>query len=150
MTLTHPSPNHSDRRGNDVELIVLHCDASPNERGTISWIQSAESKVSYHALIGRDGTIYTFVPYDRMAWHAGKSEYQGRKHCNLYSVGLSFANRNNGKEALTPAQIDGMKALVADIRRRYGPIPVTTHTAIAPGRKTDPENAPGFRLEDYV
>lgn len=150
VTLTHPSPNHSDRRGNEVELIVLHCDASGNERGTVGWIQSKESKVSYHALVGRDGTVYTFVPYDRMAWHAGQSSYNGRKHCNLYSVGLSFANRNNGKEPLTEAQKDTMKRLVAEVRAKYGPIPVTTHTIIAPGRKTDPENAPGFHLEDYA
>lgn len=150
MSLTHPSPNHSDRKGHKVSLIVLHCDASGNEKGTISWIQSKESKVSYHALIGRDGTVYTFVPYDRMAWHAGKSEYEGRKHCNLFSIGLSFANRNDKKEPLTDAQKVAMKRLVADVRTRYGALPVTTHTAIAPGRKSDPDNAPGFDLQDYA
>lgn len=150
MTLTHPSPNHSDRKGHTVDLIVLHCDASGSERGTISWIQSAESKVSYHALVRRDGSVCTFVPYDRMAWHAGKSAYQGRKHCNLYSVGLAFANRNDQKEPLTEAQQATMKRLIAEVRAKYGPIPVTTHTIIAPGRKFDPEHAPGFRLDDYA
>lgn len=149
MNITHPSPNHSDRKGNKVALIVLHCDASGDEKGTIGWIQSKESKVSYHALIGRGGTVYTFVPYDRMAWHAGKSEYKGRKHCNLFSIGLSFSNRNDRKEPLTEAQKVAMKRLVAEVRARYGPLPVTTHSIIAPGRKFDPENAPGFSLQDY-
>lgn len=129
---------------------MLHCDASGSERGTISWIQSAKSKVSYHALVRRDGSVETFVPYDRMAWHAGPSSYNGRKHCNLYSVGLSFANRNDKKEPLTEEQKAAMKRLIAEVRAKYGPIPVTTHAAISPGRKTDPDNAPGFRLEDYA
>lgn len=149
MIITHPTPNHSDRKGQKVSLIVLHCDASGNEKGTINWIQSKESKVSYHALVGRTGAVYTFVPYDRMAWHAGKSEYKGRKHCNLFSVGLSFANRNDQKEPLTEAQKATMKRLIAEVRAKYGPLPVTTHTIIAPGRKFDPEHAPGFVLADY-
>ena len=54
------------------------------------------------------------------------------------------------KEALTPAQIDGMKGLIAEVRRRYGHLPVTTHGAVATpkGRKSDPSHIPNFRLED--
>lgn len=152
MSLTHPSPNHSDRKGQKVDLIVLHCDASKSEKGTLSWIQSAESKVSYHVVIGRDGSVYTCVPFDRMAWHAGKSEWNGRKHCNLYSVGLSFSNRNDGQEPITDAQKTAMKAVIADLRQKYGPLPITTHTLICTpkGRKSDPEAVPNFQLTDFV
>ena len=149
--LTHPSPNHNSRNNADPQGILLHADASPSEKGTLSWIQSSQSKVSYHALIGRDGTVYTCVPYDRRAWHAGQGEFLGSKDPNRISIGLCFANRNNAIEPLTPAQIDAMKALVADLRHRYGPLTVSTHALVATpkGRKTDP-NAPNFRLEDYA
>jgi N-acetylmuramoyl-L-alanine amidase len=150
VSLTHPSPNHNDRKGQAVKLIVLHADASPNEKGCLSWLQSSESKVSYHVLIGRDGAVYTCVPYDRRAWHAGKAEWNGTKDVNGISVGLSFSNKNDGNEPLTKAQIAAMKTVVAEVRKKYGPIPVTTHAAVSPGRKNDPEKVPGFVLTDYA
>lgn len=150
MSLTHPSPNHNVRGSKSVKLIVLHADASPNEKGCLSWIQSSESKVSYHVLIGRDGTVYTCVPYDRRAWHAGKSEWHGEKDVNGISIGVSFSNRNDGKEPLTDQQKVAAKKVIAEIRTKYGALPVTTHAQIAPGRKNDPEQVPGFSLTEYV
>jgi N-acetylmuramoyl-L-alanine amidase len=149
VSLTHPSPNHNDRKGQTVKVIVLHADASPTEKGCLSWLQSSESKVSYHALVGRDGKVYTVVPYDRRAWHAGKAEWNGHKDVNGVSVGLCFSNRNDGKEPLTDAQRKAMQTLIADVRRKYGTLPVTTHAKVSPGRKTDPEHVPGFVLADY-
>jgi N-acetylmuramoyl-L-alanine amidase len=150
MSLTNPSPNHNVRGSKTVKLIVLHADASPNEKGCLSWIQSSESKVSYHVLIGRDGAVYTCVPYDRRAWHAGKSEWHGEKDVNGISIGVSFSNRNDGKEPLTEKQKAAAKRVIAEIRTKYGALPVTTHAQIAPGRKNDPEQVPGFSLTEYV
>ena len=150
MSLTHPSPNHNVRGSRTVKVIVLHADASPNEKGCLSWIQSSESKVSYHVLIGRDGAVYTCVPYDRRAWHAGKAEWNGEKDVNGISIGVSFSNKNDGKEPLTEKQKAACKEVLKDIRARYGPLPVTTHAQVSPGRKNDPELVPGFRLEDYA
>ncbi len=149
MSCTHPSPNHNTRGAQTVKVIVLHADASPNEKGCLSWLQSSESKVSYHALVGRDGKVYTVVPYDRRAWHAGKAEWNGHKDVNGISVGLCFSNKNDGKEPLTEAQQKAMKVLIADVRRKYGQIPVTTHAKVSPGRKNDPDHVPGFVLKDY-
>lgn len=133
-----------------MQVIVLHADASPTERGCLSWMQSSESKVAYHVLIGRDGTVYTCVPYDRRAWHAGKAEWNGHKDVNGISIGVSFSNKNDGKESLTEKQKAACKAVIADIRNRFGNLPVTTHAKVAPGRKTDPEIVPGFDLADYA
>lgn len=149
MSCTNPSPNHNDRNGQKVQVIVLHADAAPTEKSCLSWVQSSESKVSYHTLIGRDGKVYTIVPYDRRAWHAGKAEWNGKKDVNGIAVGLCFSNKNDGKEPLTDAQRVAMRTVIADVRRRYGQIAVTTHARVSPGRKTDPENVPGFNLADY-
>jgi N-acetylmuramoyl-L-alanine amidase len=148
--LTHPSPNHNDRKGKDVRVILLHADASPNEKGTVSWIQSSHSKVSYHVLVGRMGEVYRFVPFARRAWHAGKAEWNSEKDVNSIAVGLSFSNRNDGKELLTRPQILAMQDVVAEVRGIYGPLPVATHAMVAPGRKTDPDAIPNFVLADYA
>lgn len=149
VSLTHPSPNHNDRKGQDVRVIILHADAAPTEKSCLSWVQSSESKVSYHALVGRDGKVYTIVPYDRRAWHSGKGEWSGIKDINGISIGLCFSNRHDGTEPLTTAQQLAMKALIAEVRKKYGPLAVTTHAKVSPGRKTDPERIPNFSLADY-
>ncbi len=144
------SPNHNSRGRHDIEVVVLHADAAPTERSCLSWVQSAESKVSYHYLVGRDGTIYRLVPDGRRAWHAGKAVWQGEKDVNGISVGCAFSNRNDGKEPLTAAQVTAMQELVASLQDKYGPLDVTTHAQVSPGRKDDPERVPGFQLTDYL
>lgn len=101
------SPNHNARpKGVKVDTIVVHCDASADAQASVSWIKSPESKVSYHVLIDRDGTCYRFVETTRRAWHAGKSSYGGVDDVNDFSLGLSFANKNDGKELYTDAQYE--------------------------------------------
>jgi len=148
--LTHPSLHHNARTG-PIRLIVLHADASPSEKGTLAWFADPASKVSYHVLVGRQGTVYRIVDEARRAWHAGVSAWPGLKDVNGQSLGLSFANRHDGTEALTPVQIAVAQDLIADWRARYPSIEaVTTHAAVAPGRKTDPLKALGFNLSDFA
>ena len=143
------SPNHNDRKSR-IRLVVLHCDASPSERATLSWLANSASKVSYHALIHRDGWVSRIVPDERRAWHAGKSRWQDIADVNGASLGLAFANRNNGKEPLTSAQLDIAQAVIQYWRQRYDIEAVVGHRDVAPQRKSDPYLAPNFRLEDYA
>lgn len=143
------SPNHNVRR-HKISLVVLHADAAPTESSCLSWLQSRESKVSYHVLIGRDGVIYRCVPDDRRAWHAGQAVWKGEKDVNSISLGLAFSNLNDGKEPLTDAQKSAAKNIIAAWRKIHGPLDVTTHAVVSPGRKSDPEKVPGFVLADYV
>lgn len=143
------SPHHNDRTSR-IRLIVLHCDASPREEATLSWLANPASKVSYHALVHRDGWVSRIVPDDRRAWHAGKSKWQDIADVNGASLGLAFANRHDGKEPLTSAQLDIAQAVVQYWRQRYDIDAVVGHRDVAPQRKTDPYLAPNFRLEDYA
>lgn len=143
------SPNHNDRKSR-IRLVVLHCDASPSERATLSWLANSASKVSYHALIHRDGWVSRIVPDERRAWHAGKSRWQDVTDVNGASLGLAFANRHDGKEPLTSAQVDIAQAVVQYWRQRYDIDAVVGHRDVAPQRKSDPYLAPNFRLEDYA
>lgn len=146
--------NQGDRpAGMPVDTIILHADAAPSAAHSIAWIRKAESKVSYHALVDRDGTIYRFVETSRRAWACGESVFQGRANVNDFSVSLSFANRNDGKEPYTDAQYAAGAALAAAWMRLHPAITlerITTHAVISPGRKTDPLGFDMPRFLDLV
>ena len=148
--LTHPSPHYNGRRGQPIRLLVLHASAGKSDAGDLAWLADPASKVSYHALIGRQGSFYTVVDIDNRAWHAGVSTWNGVKDVNGISLGLSFCNRHDGVEALTPNQMAvGLGVVEGWARAIVSLEAITTHQAIAPGRKHDPLHSVGFRLEDY-
>lgn len=144
------SPNQGQRGRHKPTMIVLHADASPTEAATLDWLSKPLSQASYHVFVGRDGTAYRLVDDERRAWHAGKSAYPGYKDVNSQSLGLSFANRHDDTEALTPAQMATGKAVVAKWKAKYAITHVVTHADVAPGRKTDPDHILGFRLADFM
>jgi len=145
-----PSPNQN-ARSHPIRCICLHSDASPSEQATLSWCASKVSKVSYHILVGRDGSVYRLVPDTRRAWAVGKSAWRGVTDVNGVSLNLAFSNRNNGKELLTDAQIVAAQRVIADWKAKWQIEDVTTHKIVARpvGRKSDPEAAPNFVLEMF-
>lgn len=172
VDITHPSPNHNARPAGVLpRLIVLHSTAGASDRGDVDWCQKDRAAlrelwertppskrpakpwepVSYHAIVGRLGTVYTLVPWHRRAWHAGKSAWNGVSDVNNYSIGLSFSNRHDSKEALTPVQRAVMAGVVQYLAVQYPSLEgVVTHALVAPGRKSDPNESPGFDLAEYV
>ena len=145
------STHHSDRKGTAVRWIVLHADVSPRESSTVSWLLSPASKVSYHALVHRDGKVTRFVVDSRAAWACGSSEYGGVVGLNRHTLSLAFSNRHDGVERLTDAQVDAARWLIEDWRARYPSIEgVLTHAMISPGRKKDPNVIPNFYRHDYT
>lgn len=96
-------------------------------------------RASAHALIRRDGQIVQYVPFHLRAWHAGKSEYQGRSGCNDFSVGIEL----EGTDATpyTEAQYVALAALITALLGAYPMLSrqaLVGHSDVAPGRKTDP------------
>lgn len=147
------TPNFNSRNGKPIRLIVLHSDASPSSASTRSWIQNPASKVSYHLEVERDGTVVRYVADADRAWAVGVGEWRGMRDLNSISLSASFANRNDGRESLTPVQIATMREIVLRWRAEYPTIEdVQTHTAVARpvGRKNDPDRAPNFRLSDFT
>lgn len=49
-------------------------------------------EVSAHLVVDRDGTVTQLVPFDTIAWHAGKSKWKERESLNKYSIGIEIAN----------------------------------------------------------
>ncbi len=90
-------------------------------------------------LIARDGALTQYVPFDRRAWHAGKSQYCGRSACNDFSVGIELEGTDDS--AYARVQYRALAELIAALRRSYSSLrgaEVVGHSDIAPGRKTDP------------
>lgn len=96
----------------------------------------ATLRVSAHFLIRRDGALVQFVSCQRRAWHAGVSEWQGREHCNDFSIGVELEGADD--IAYQSAQYALLVRLVRALRRRYPIADVVGHSDIAPGRKSDP------------
>lgn len=146
----HRSPNKKARpAGVKPSLVVIHATAGKSDAGDLSWICNPTSKVSYHYLIGRDGTIYELVDPKEQAWHAGESEWKGRKFCNVYSIGVAWCNRNDGAEPLTGKQMWAAHLLLDWLAERFPIAEVVTHKDIAPIRKADPELIPNFFKPDW-
>lgn len=155
-TLSRPSPNFNARPpGVAVDCVVLHADASHSASGTLSWIctrqPNPKDRVSYHYLVDRDGTVYQCVDDWKRAWHAGVSVYQGRADVNDFSLGVSFANAQQG-EPFPKRQLEAGIQLVADrcLVHRITPLRITTHAAVAipVGRKKDP--GAQFPTADFI
>jgi len=85
-----PSPNIG--RALTPTLVVMHYTASTGAASPLSWLTSPKSKVSAHLLIGTDGDVSQLVPFNRQAWHAGQSHWDGREHVNQFSIGIELVN----------------------------------------------------------
>ncbi len=152
-----PSPNFDERPDpSDISLLVIHCislppgefgncyidqlfcnQLDPNEHPYFEEIH--QLTVSAHVLIKRTGEIVQYVPFDKRAWHAGKSEHEGRERCNDFSIGIEL----EGTESIeyTDRQYQQLAAVTRILLEAYPKLSaqrITGHSDIAPGRKKDP------------
>lgn len=151
------SPNCDNRPdGIEIDLIVIHNISLPPGEFGGPWIDAlftntldptqdpffqdiATRKVSAHVLIRRDGEIVQYVPFHRRAWHAGESDYQGRKNCNDFSIGIEMEGCD--EQGFESIQYQNLASLLKGLFSQYKTISkehITGHSDIAPGRKTDP------------
>ncbi len=152
-----PSPNCDQRPAEcDADLIVIHnISLPPNKFGGegidqlfTNCLDKDEDpfykeinhlRVSSHLLIRRDGEVVQYVPFNKRAWHAGVSEYQGRDTCNNFSIGIEI--EGSDFEAFTESQYNALEESIQALLSRYKGLTaaaITGHEHIAPGRKTDP------------
>jgi AmpD protein len=149
-----PTPNVDDRpAGAAIELVVVHNISLPPGRYGGRHVQAfftntldadadpyfaaiAGARVSAHLLIERDGTTTQFASFDRRAWHAGDSAFDGRTRCNDFSVGIEL--EGSDFEPFTDAQYGALNGALAALCAAYPVRAVRGHSDIAGGRKTDP------------
>jgi N-acetyl-anhydromuramoyl-L-alanine amidase len=151
------SPNHDSRPpGVEADLIVVHGISLPPGEFGGPWIdrlftntlppevhpyfaEVGPLRVSSHVVIERDGAVTQYVRFTERAWHAGKSNYQGREACNDFSVGVELEGTDTlPYEAAQYAALAEVVAALCAAYPRLSPDRLVGHSDIAPGRKTDP------------
>lgn len=166
------------RMGGNInpQLAVLHETAGRLTKfSSVHWFQSPKARSSAHATIERDGTITQQVPFNRKAWHAGKSAWNGRRYCNGFSIGIELVGPGKLDKAgkawfgerfeeavtatsphhgtgrwlkFTPEQMEACRTLCIALMEEYEDLnDIATHWEISPGRKVDPN--PLFPLETF-
>lgn len=157
LAIHKDSPFYDDRPdASDVSLLVIHNISLPPGQfgtkgveqlftGTLNpdehpfYADIAHLRVSAHCFIRRDGVIEQYVPFNKRAWHAGISSFQGREKCNDFAIGIEMEGTD--EQPYTDAQYAALDTLSAQIISLYPAITlgrIVGHNDIAPGRKTDP------------
>jgi len=78
--------------------LVIHFTAGQSAEAAVHWLCSKESKASAHAVIGRDGRITQLVPFNRIAFHAGVSSWEGLSGLSQFSIGIELDNAGRLKK----------------------------------------------------
>jgi len=74
------------------DTIIIHYTAGKDAASSANYLCKPEVKASAHLVIGRDGSVFQLVPFNTIAWHAGKSAYNGRIGFNQFSIGIEIDN----------------------------------------------------------
>ncbi len=75
-----------------AQYLVMHFTAGRDAASSIASLCNKASKASAHVVIGRDGGVTQLVPFNRVAWHAGVSRWQGLEGMNHYALGIELDN----------------------------------------------------------
>lgn len=88
-----PSPNTPGLFAFPPDTILIHYTASLDAESAIRELtRTGKGGVSAHLVIDRDGSPYQLLSFDSVGWHAGISEWQGRKGVNPRSIGIEIVN----------------------------------------------------------
>ena len=157
-TATYVASPNCDARPLAVDLttVVIHCISLPKGQfrsglpqklftNSIDFDVNPELEelrdihVSAHVLIGRDGEVIQFVPFNERAWHAGVSSWQGQSNCNDNSIGIELEGTDDS--AFEAAQYDSLVEVLVALLGHYPTLSLSNvvgHSEIARGRKSDP------------
>ena len=87
------SPNMGDPFADgEPSAIVLHYTGGASRKSSVNHLCQPTTKASAHLVVGRDEHISQLVPFNVVAWHAGRSRYQGREGYNRLSIGIEIDN----------------------------------------------------------
>ncbi len=108
----------------------------------------AALKVSAHLFVQRSGRITQYVPFNKSAWHAGESSFDGQENCNDFSIGIELEGTDT--EEYSEEQYRQLINISNVLIKYYPKITskrIVGHCDIAPTRKTDPGIA--FKWRKY-
>lgn len=106
--LKHPKKN---------EFIILHRTGGKTAKSAIATFSPKVDK-NAHYLIDDNGSIYSLLADDLVAYHAGKT-YKPNLVSNLNSIGIEVVGETN-ETPLTEAQRRSVSYLVLELAKKYG------------------------------
>ena len=151
------SPNFNDRPIDaEISLLVIHSISLPPKRYGTDHIEKFflnkldfsshkyyrnidNMRVSSHVLIKRNGEIIQFVPFNKCAWHAGVSSFNGKDDCNNFSIGIELEGSDD--DIFEDNQYEQLSLITSLLMQEYDLISksnIKGHSDSAPERKTDP------------
>jgi len=165
------SPNYKNYQtvdGKPKDLIIHYTAA-----GIASTLSTFEAKdsTSAHIVIDRNGDIYQMVPFNKQAFHAGYSSWDGLVAFNNRAIGIELVNfgfdvskaqgsndiitirhkhkfvSQNQWQKFPKPQIDALVSVTKVLLETYNLQKILGHDDISAGRKQDP--GPAFPWDDY-
>jgi N-acetylmuramoyl-L-alanine amidase len=74
------------------EYLVIHYTVVTTAAATVQAFKTPAVQASAHLVLDLDGTFTQMVPFNRKAWHAGKSQWAGRSGCSNFTIGIEVVN----------------------------------------------------------
>lgn len=75
-----------------ASYLIIHYTAGTTAAGAINWFKNPAAEASAHLVLDRDGSITQMMPFNKVAWHAGKSSWNGLEGFNRHSIGIEVVN----------------------------------------------------------
>ena len=100
--IPHRNGFEPNKRNPEPKFIIMHFTTGTRMESTINHFKDPASGVSTHLLIGRNGRVVQFLPFDRIAHHSGFSWWEQQSNLNQSSIGIELDNaglliRKDGK-----------------------------------------------------
>jgi len=124
------SPRNREREvRRSTRFIILHTTEAP----ALSSIKKVSERGEAHYVVDESGKVFRIVDHRRVAYHCGRSMWDGLTNIDEYSVGIEVVGYHN--KNITLDQIITLKGLIGELKGIYK-IPdhhVLTHSMVAYG-----------------
>jgi hypothetical protein len=121
--------NHERPYRTRTDFIILHTTEGPKEGS----LRKVRNNGEAHYLVDRAGRVYRIIDKNRVAYHAGRSMWNGRTNLDRVSVGIEMVGYHH--RPLTESQLKALRELLRQLQRIYG-VPderVLPHSMVAYG-----------------
>ena len=129
-SMRYRSPRNPERRVRaSTELIVLHTTEAPAR----SSLNKLSDRGEAHFCVTEEGGVYAIVDRDRVAFHAGRSMWNGKEDVDNFSIGIECVGYHD--KPMPMPQLAAIRGLVKDLKAMYR-IPderVVCHSHVAYG-----------------
>ena len=113
-SMRYRSPRNPERRVRaSTELIVLHTTEAPAR----SSLNKLSDRGEAHFCVTEEGGVYAIVDRDRVAFHAGRSMWNGKEDVDNFSIGIECVGYHD--KPMPMPQIAAIRDLVKDLQRMY-------------------------------